>query len=674
MSPPATNTLDDLERQRLELEDNILKLQESLYHWRLWEAEYDGLKEELDYLNDGATKEDFLQAARDFGGKLVNEEEVKVLLGDKQGVSRTRQQIIDIISRRVDYVRQNVATMEKRLRAVEDKLNALDGDSDLATAREHKGTATATNATEDGKDFPVTEIVEELDEEGNVISSSASMPGDHAPELLEILKKVGVKDIPDVPAKEKETAEQKAKAEGDESGVKNLSDTPAKEPGATKQPANAPQPAKIESKAEDTSQRPEKKQEKAVVSEPQEAHVRADSSTSASQEVNGTSEEHLESHTSAAVEQSADDQEEFPVTEVDESPEDAKLRREMLQYGLNEVGAVVAELELDEDASEVSIEDEYEYEHNSEDNEEEDEFGRSVRPVLSEEYHQQMRELEKKLNARGMWNVGKDTHTLPEDVRNELEKPGVVKIDKTAEDTITEETVPEKKPKKKVAFAEELDIAPALKAPAPEKKELAPRQPDVPVVSDSIVERTERVAEKDHTKAAAPKKVSRFKSARNGGNNADDDSSIPAPPVNPSRPSQFRSSIREQDSLTSPSSLPLFPAKPKEPKPFSQPIRDITEEQQQTALRSAPQPPEGKTLADKLFEREIPEGSPLPPEPDELDEKLHRKEIATEFYRMRNRMIQQKGGFVNDEEPETVPVETDESTKRVSRFKAARMR
>ncbi|KAK5697657.1 hypothetical protein LTS12_028535, partial [Elasticomyces elasticus] len=68
---------EELESQRRELEDNILKLQESLYHWRTWEAEYDGLKDEINGLDDDATTDEFLRIGRDFGGDLVNEEEVK---------------------------------------------------------------------------------------------------------------------------------------------------------------------------------------------------------------------------------------------------------------------------------------------------------------------------------------------------------------------------------------------------------------------------------------------------------------------------------------------------------------------------------------------------------------------------------------------------------------------
>jgi unconventional prefoldin RPB5 interactor 1 len=41
----------------------------------------------------------------------------------------------------------------------------------------------------------LTEIIEELDKAGNVISSHTSTPRSAKPQLLEVLKKVGVKDL-----------------------------------------------------------------------------------------------------------------------------------------------------------------------------------------------------------------------------------------------------------------------------------------------------------------------------------------------------------------------------------------------------------------------------------------------------------------------------------------------
>ncbi|KAB8265787.1 Prefoldin subunit-domain-containing protein [Aspergillus pseudonomiae] len=580
MGVPGSN-LQDLERQRLELEGNILKLQESLYHWRTWEAEYDALKDEISELDDDATMDDFLRIGRDFGGSLVTEDEVKVILGEKQGVARTKQQVIDLVSRRVDYVKQNVTTMEKRLRSVENQLHAFDSAEQLPT--------------EPTSDFPMTEIVEELDEDGNVISSSTATPGDQAPELLELLKKAGVNDVPDAP---NANAQPGYKA-------KDGSSSADKEHG-------------------DISEKPSLR------------------------ETNGSSVAYSEEKP-AASDLATEKQEELPVTDIDESPEDAKLRREMLQYQLNEVGAVVAELELDEDASDISIDDDYDAFAYDDEDEEEDEYGRSTRTVLSEDYHQQMRELEAKLNARGMWNMGKDTGSLPVEVQKELEQPSMVRIEKSTE--TVNEPAPEKKPKKKVAFADDLDIAPAPKPPIVEKKAVAPRQSDVPVLSDAVVERTQSTV-KDPITNDVPKKTSRFKSARS---TTGSENSI--------RPTEARSSLRKP--ITSPSpTLPLFPAKPSEPKPFSQPISDITE---------APRGPEGKILADTLVEHEVSQGAAMPPELDEIDEQIHRKEIASEFYRIRNRMIQQNGGFVGGEEPETVPIETEDPPKRVSRFRAARM-
>ena len=37
----------DLERQRTQLEKNVADLHKSLKHWQTWEAEYEGLKEEI---------------------------------------------------------------------------------------------------------------------------------------------------------------------------------------------------------------------------------------------------------------------------------------------------------------------------------------------------------------------------------------------------------------------------------------------------------------------------------------------------------------------------------------------------------------------------------------------------------------------------------------------------
>lgn len=45
----------DFERHRLQLEENVSKLQKSLQYWQTWEAEYEGLKEEISQLGDKHT-------------------------------------------------------------------------------------------------------------------------------------------------------------------------------------------------------------------------------------------------------------------------------------------------------------------------------------------------------------------------------------------------------------------------------------------------------------------------------------------------------------------------------------------------------------------------------------------------------------------------------------------
>ncbi|CBF85334.1 hypothetical protein AN1669.2 [Aspergillus nidulans FGSC A4] len=597
------SSIEGLERQRRELESNILQLQQSLYHWRTWEAEYEGLKEGIADLGNDATTNDFLRVSRKFGGTFVNEDEFRVIIGEKQGLRRTRQQVIDLISRRIDYVKTNVASMEKRLRAAEPQMEALDSAEHLTR--------------NPADDFPMREIIEELDENGEVISSTTTNPGDQASSLLEILKKAGVKDIPDLP---KRDASAFIETHSPDTASKDTF-APAAEQG------------------EQAGQKKEGQEE-------------------AGQELASSGGNEPSSSASDAGGTPAEVGKETPVVDVDESPEDAQLRREMLRYGLDEVGAVVAELELDDDASEISIEEEYDpypYDDEDEEEEEEDEYGRSIRPVLDEDYHRQMRELEAKLNARGMWNVGKDTASLPADVKEDLEHPVQVKVEKTPE--TNGEPASKAKPKKKVAFADNLDIAPTPKPPAPESKKVIPRKPDVPVLSDSIIERTTAEKASAAVDAPTPKKTSRFKTARGSA----------ATIANASSAAPSTSFQHKPASLEPTPSMPLFPAKPAEPKPFSQPISDILEKPP-SAVK-----PEGKILADTLVERNIPEGTATAPEPEELDEELHRKEIATEFHRMKNRMARQNGSSFDDEEQEMVSADPREPPKRISKFRASRM-
>ena len=50
----------DLERHRLQLEQNISKLRASLRHWQQWELEYEGMKEDILVLPDTFTPFDLV--------------------------------------------------------------------------------------------------------------------------------------------------------------------------------------------------------------------------------------------------------------------------------------------------------------------------------------------------------------------------------------------------------------------------------------------------------------------------------------------------------------------------------------------------------------------------------------------------------------------------------------
>ncbi|CRL26848.1 Prefoldin [Penicillium camemberti] len=587
MGVPNPN-LDALEEQRLALEENILQLQKSLYHWRTWEAEYDGLREEISNLEDDASTDDFFAVALEFGGTLVDHKEMQTILGSR-GVTRSRGQVVDLLGRRIDYVQQNVATMEKRLSKAQNELDAL--------------VLNDQPPLQDGAEFPMQEIMEELDEDGNVVSSKINTPGNDASELLEVLKKAGVKDIPETSEPEKTTA------------------TPA---DATRE---------------------------GVVGEPV-------SSTATDQQNGSSGSIETTEPTGASLKFSqpqsvvtAEDRMQPPVTDVNESAEEARLRREMLDYGINEVGAIVAELEMDESGSDISFDEDYDYDYDEEDNE--DEHGRS-HTRLPAEYHQQMMELEAKLNARGLMNMGKDTETFPEEVQQEIAAPSEV-------ETSSQEK--EKKPKKRVAFADDLDIAPAPASPITAEKAPA-SQAEPQVLADSIVERTSRAPEPSPATPAVPKKTSRFKSARAAapGSTASESITAGATIANPSEVTESR--LRKQAN-TAPSVVPpvLFPATPKEPKPFSAPISDIVEKP------PPPQFPHDRTLAEKVFERQVKTGAAVAPELDPYDEELHQKQIASEFFNMQKRM---NGTSKDDEEQDTFPPEEDQP-RRVSKFKASRM-
>lgn len=184
----ASRQLSDMEKTRMELEQNVSKLRASLRHWQQWEIEYEGMKEELLSLNDQHTQKDLESIERSaddplFGesdDNFLNFQERKLLMYTDKGRLRQAKDIVGILSRRIDYVQQSIKTLVSLLNAAEAKLSS----SMLRSNPEIQA--------HDG--LPLTEIHEELDEEGNVISSSLSRPDEENPRIQQTLRKIGLHD------------------------------------------------------------------------------------------------------------------------------------------------------------------------------------------------------------------------------------------------------------------------------------------------------------------------------------------------------------------------------------------------------------------------------------------------------------------------------------------------
>merc|ERR1712093_682847 len=87
MAQGVKDSFLDLERHRQLLEENIEKLRKSLLHWQIWEAEYEGLKEEILAAKTTPDREELLAIGRDYEGELVTQKELEDILGTKEARS-----------------------------------------------------------------------------------------------------------------------------------------------------------------------------------------------------------------------------------------------------------------------------------------------------------------------------------------------------------------------------------------------------------------------------------------------------------------------------------------------------------------------------------------------------------------------------------------------------------
>jgi unconventional prefoldin RPB5 interactor 1 len=599
MAASTQDTLESIERRRAQLQDSVAKLRKALAHWSTWEAEYQMLTEEVQSVED-ATPTQIRTIAQNLDSSLLDGKEIEELLGKDLHTKRTANQVIDMISRRIDYVQQNSATIEKQLDAAEKQLAGVD--------------ILLEPGMENEEGLPMMDIEEELDEQGNAIASHVSQTGKAAAEIAEVLRKVGLQKS-EMEKQKQNGATQTQQVTSDPASSTALPTTSAKteDPIAEHRVKSGPLPDGIEAE-------PSKKS--VSFAEDTKPEMPAKASALEQDGYNDGLSDMNFTRGTKVIELDQDDNElaSYPIIPQGESPEDAELRRQMLQYGLSEVGQIVAELDLDNPTAEYSEDEDYE----TEDEEYEDEYGRNMKPVVTDEYRKQMLELENKLNARMMENVGPEHSS--ESLAEHADEIRTLRIRKDEQfdqslDTAKAEPTKTDTKKKGVRFADALDVS---EAPQPVPQPTTPAETWTkapPTISDTIVERPV-TGTSAATAPTKPAKVSRFKSSRSGASQPPQ--VLPTPPI---------------------------PAAP-----------------------VVPSGPAGRTLAKTIVEHDA--STTEPNAPDEFDPAVINREIQTEYHKARNRFIQQHDGFKPTQEDKESPIveEKDGKTKKVSRFMAARLK
>ncbi|KAI1487337.1 Prefoldin subunit-domain-containing protein [Biscogniauxia mediterranea] len=591
----------DLERHRQKLEEHVDKLIIALDEWRQWKAEYETLRADVKALPSSATRTDLTRTREDYEGELVNEKELVDIFGP--GDSRKRDQIISTLTNRIDYVTRNIDTLTKQLEAAENK---------LATAR----VVSNPDATdEDG--LPITEIVEELDENDNVISYNLRRPGDNQPQLLEALRKAGIKDLP---SGNSEPVADAASETSQDVEMADVGSTPPPPPPETK-PAEVPK---------ESQPAPRKKGVK----------FSEDTKPSEEEKPSETAKKLDEILRKAKEQQSIISD---PVRPADDSPEDAAMREDMIRYNKEtmefEMAPIVAELQLEEGSTDGDFDsDDYDYDYDDDDDDE-DQWGRSTSGVVDDEWKLQMLELKERLSKHAFNNPNPTKEGEGADSDDDEAKEGIGRIvvrhekpavsqndiaDQPTSNVATENSTAASGEKKSVRFAQSLDIA---EAPVAVSEAQQPKQPEVNPISD-VMERTTTTTTTRPSKpgvGASTKKPSRFRAGRT--TNAAATAKAPALAVAPERPVD--------------------------------------------QTQYAPEGPEGRTLADSVLERAP---SAEAREPDELDANLLQQQVAVEYHKMRNRFIHRQGGFMKEDENPIQPLDEEEGgPRRVSRFKAAKL-
>ncbi|RYP91857.1 hypothetical protein DL770_002034 [Monosporascus sp. CRB-9-2] len=603
----AKDSFANLERHVRLLEENVEKLSNALNHWRQWKEEYETLQEDVKALPQPASREDLARVREGYEGELIRDKDLVEIFGTND--SKKPDQIKSTLTNRLGYVAKNIQTLEKQLETARNKLAAASVVSNPDAATDDDG-------------LPITEIVEELDDDDNVVSYSLRTPGgkDQA-KLLETLERMGIKEE-DIP-------------EGDltsSSDAVSKPDTPAsKDAQKEKPPSPPPQPAP--SKEAQKPQMEEPKKSRTVAKKKSVTFAEDTKPGDVKEDPSETSKRLAEILRKAREEQGII---EDPVMPADESPEDAALREDMIRYNKEtmefEMAPIVAELNLEE-GSDIDT-DEYSDFYDDDDDDDEDQWGKSTKPVVDDDWKRHMLELKERLSKHkfGVEKAGDEDDSSSDTGegigRITIRREEPASSEQPASEPKAHGVAPPSDAKKGVRFARTLDIVgePAVKsAPAAAEAQTKPiNKPVVEPLSD-VMERTGGAVQPTQK---STKKPSRFRMERKNGT-----SSVGSTPT-------FHG-------------MPIAPERPTDEGNF------------------APSGPEGRTLAASVLEHEP---SMEAREPDEFDASLLQQQVAEEYHKMRNKFVYQQGGFLKEDERPVRPLDEEEGgPRRVSRFKAARL-
>jgi unconventional prefoldin RPB5 interactor 1 len=452
--------LDNLERLRLSLEENIAKLRKSLKYWQTWEYEHEGLKEELERPDQEPSSDDMLAIGTDLGLDIVDEKEIKSLLDHGKSHPRTRSQVFAQLRGRIETGRKNAETIQKQLTAAEEKLE--------------KVLMVAEPIMESEGGDQLMDIVEELDDDGNVVSSRVVDASKDREKLHHMLKRQGLTDEAD------ENAEEEVKRQ-------------ETKPAVTKQAAHPePQEPTNEKKKVSFANGVQASQiPKAPPANKMHATQRMLILDENDNVVDSKPLELVHAKTSAQEE------------------DEMKYLREA-RANAQEIAPIVASFDIEEDSDSDMDTDMDDLDSDGSENE----YGmRNIGAEITDDYKAQMEALMKK-HAVAMENAGPNFNT---DVLQKLDnahREGGIIVKPASEPAEQKSKTPGSKG---VRFAEELDISPA---PIDDKPKTSKDEPVLKQekaanpVADAVLERGAGITQAD-SKVSSARKPSRFKTTMN---------------------------------------------------------------------------------------------------------------------------------------------------------------